>query len=99
MSQEKVDRYKEQKKNRKAILAKKKRNAFLTKCGCGLVVVLLAAWLGYSAVDSYYAKANSETVYADVTALDEYTSTVAAEKIIGIRGCFPEEKRKAAFLC
>ena len=77
MSQEKVDRYKEQKKNRKAILAKKKRNAFLTKCGCGLVVVLLAAWLGYSAVDSYYA--NSETVYADVTALDEYTSTVAAE--------------------
>ena len=77
MSQEKVDRYKEQKKNRKAILAKKKRNAFLTKCG--LVVVLLAAWLGYSAVDSYYAKANSETVYADVTALDEYTSTVAAE--------------------
>ena len=26
MSQEKVDRYKEQKKNRKAILAKKKRN-------------------------------------------------------------------------
>ena len=77
MSQEKVDRYKEQKKNRKAILAKK--NAFLTKCGCGLVVVLLAAWLGYSAVDSYYAKANSETVYADVTALDEYTSTVAAE--------------------
>ena len=38
MSQEKVDRYKEQKKNRKAILAKKKRNAFLTKCGCGLVV-------------------------------------------------------------
>lgn len=47
MSQEKVDRYKEQKKNRKAILAKKKRNAFLTKCGCGLVVVLLAAWLGY----------------------------------------------------
>lgn len=79
MSQEKVDRYKEQKKNRKAILAKKKRNAFLTKCGCGLVVVLLAAWLGYSAVDSYYAKANSETVYADVTALDEYTSTFASE--------------------
>ena len=99
MSQEKVDRYKEQKKNRKAILAKKKRNVFLTKCGCGLVVVLLAAWLGYSAVDSYYAKANSETVYADVTALDEYNSTVAAGYIIGIRGCFPEEKRKAAFLC
>lgn len=79
MSQEKVDRYKEQKKNRKAILAKKKRESFLVKCGCGLVVVLLAAWLGYSAVDSYYAKANSGDVYADVTALDEYTSSVSAE--------------------
>ena len=79
MSQEKVDRYKEQKKNRKAIFSKKKRNGILTKCGCGLVGVLLAAWLGYSAVQSYSAKANSETVYADVTALDEYTSTVAAE--------------------
>lgn len=79
MSQEKVDRYKEQKKNRKAIQAKKKREAFLAKCGCGLVVVLLAAWLGYSAVDSYYAKANSETVYTDVTALNEYTSSLAAE--------------------
>ena len=90
MSQEKVDRYKEQKKNRKAILAKKKRNAFLTKCGCGLVVVLLAAWLGYSAVDSYYAKASF---------LPTTTSCGRMCTHIGIRGCFPEEKRKAAFLC
>ena len=32
-------------------------------------------------------KANSETVYADVTALDEYTSTVTAEEYedIGIK--------------
>ncbi|MDO4261460.1 MAG: hypothetical protein Q4C82_05235 [Eubacteriales bacterium] len=78
MSQEKVDRYKEQKRNRKAIQAKKKRELFLTKLCCGLVAVLLVAWLGYSAVDSYYDKINSETVYADVTALDEYTSSVSA---------------------
>lgn len=52
---------------------------FLQNVAADWFVVLLAAWLGYSAVDSYYAKANSETVYADVTALDEYTSTVAAE--------------------
>ena len=31
MSQEKVDRYKEQKKNRKAIQAKKKRKALIEK--------------------------------------------------------------------
>jgi len=31
MSQEKVDRYKEQKRNRKAIQAKKKRNALIAR--------------------------------------------------------------------
>ena len=79
MSQEKVDRYKEQKRNRKAIQAKKKREAFFTKLCAGLIAIALVVWLGYSAVDSYYAKANSETVYADVTALDEYTSALASE--------------------
>ena len=39
MSQEKVDRYKEQKRNRKAIQAKKKREAFFTKLCAGLIAI------------------------------------------------------------
>lgn len=48
MSQEKVDRYKEQKKNRKAIQARKKRNALITKACASLIALALVAWLGYS---------------------------------------------------
>lgn len=80
MSQEKVDRYKEQKRNRKAIRAKKKRNAMITKVCCGVAVVALATWIGYSFVDSYQTKANSEPVTADLTALDDYMSSLAAEE-------------------
>ncbi|MBS6397217.1 MAG: hypothetical protein KH452_08715 [Clostridiales bacterium] len=79
MSQEKVDRYKEQKKNRKAIQAKKKRNTMITRICCGLVVAALGAWIGYSAVDSYQTKQRSGTVTADLTALDEYTASLVEE--------------------
>lgn len=80
MSQEKVDRYKEQKKNRKAIQAQKKRKAMIGKICGGVVVVALVAWLGYSAVDTYQTKQNSGTVTADITALDEYMTSLTAEE-------------------
>lgn len=80
MSQEKVDRYKEQKKNRKAIQAKKKRNALIARVSCGLVVLALAAWLGYSAFDRYETKQNSGPVTADITAIDEYVTSLSAEE-------------------
>lgn len=79
MSQEKVDRYKEQKRNRKAIQAKKRRDALIAKCCCGAVVLALAAWLGYSAVDSYQEKQNGRPVTADITALDDYVASLTAE--------------------
>ena len=80
MSQEKVDRYKEQKKNRKAIRAKKKRNAMIGKICGGVVVIALVAWLGYSVADSYQTKVNNGTVTADITALDEYMTSLTAEE-------------------
>lgn len=80
MSQAKVDRYKEQKRNRKAIQAKKKRNAMLAKACGALIAVALVAWLGYSAVDSYQTKANSAPVTADISALDDYVSSLSVEE-------------------
>ena len=80
MSQEKVDRYKEQKRNRKAIQAKKKRNALITKVCASLVVLALVAWLGYSFADSYEKKQNSGPVTADITALDDYVTSLDAEE-------------------
>lgn len=76
MSQEKVDRYKEQKRNRKAIQAKKKRNALLVKLCGGALCLGLVAWIGYSAVDSYQRMLNSTPVTADITAINEYVSSI-----------------------
>lgn len=76
MSQEKVDRYKEQKKNRKTIQAKKKRNALITKVCCALVALALVVWVGYSAADSYQKSQNSGTVTVDTTALDDYMNSI-----------------------
>lgn len=80
MSQAKVDRNKELKRNRKAIQAKKRREALYMKLCGGVVVLALAAWLGYSAADSYQKKVNSEPVTADLTALDDYMSGLPAEE-------------------
>lgn len=80
MSQEKVDRYKEQKKNRKAIQAKKKRNTLIAKACGTLVALALVVWLGYSAVDSYQNRQNSEPVTVDTSALDDYTASLSAEE-------------------
>ena len=46
MSQEKVNRYKEEKANRKEILAKEKRKQALTKVCAGVIALALAmhAW-------------------------------------------------------
>lgn len=79
MSQAKVDRYKEEKKNRKATQAKAKRNALLAKVCGGIVTAALVVWLGYSAVATYQQSVNSGTVTVDTTALDEYTSELTAE--------------------
>ena len=80
MSQEKVNRYKEQKKNRKAIQARKKINALITNVCASLAALALVAWLGYSVVDSYEKKQNSGPVTADITALDDYTASLSAEE-------------------
>ena len=53
MSQEKVNRYKEEKRNRKANMAKEKRNRTLNAMLGGLAAVLLAGWIGVSGYNMY----------------------------------------------
>lgn len=79
MSQAKVDRYKEAKKNRKEIMAKEKRQQALMKVIGGAVVVVLVAWIGVSGYNMYEANKPLETVYVDTTAIDDYMTTLDAE--------------------
>ncbi len=79
MSQAKVDRYKENKKNRKEMIAKEKRANMLRAFAGGAVLVVLLGWIGVSAYDMYQANQPLETIYVDTTAIDEYVTTLDAE--------------------
>lgn len=52
MSQEKVDRYKQEKVNRKQIMRKQKLMNNMRKGVLVVVALALIGWLGYSAYDS-----------------------------------------------
>ena len=48
MSQAKVDRYKQEKKNRDKIIKKEKRQLAAMKAGVSVVAIALVAWVGVS---------------------------------------------------
>ena len=78
MSQAKVDRYKEEKKNRKEIMAKEKRKRMIGKiAGCAIVLALVG-WIGYSAVDLYMDSRPIETIYTDLTAINDFMTDLSS---------------------
>ena len=76
MSQEKVNRYKEEKRNRKANMAKEKRNHTLGVIAGSLAAVLLAGWIGVSGYNMYQASKPLETIYVDITELTNYMNNL-----------------------
>lgn len=75
MSQEKVNQYKENKKNRKEIEKKAKQKAKITKICAGVVAAVLVIWLGYSAVVTIQ-NAEGPAVTVDTTAVSEYVNNL-----------------------
>lgn len=71
MSQEKVNQYKESKKNRKENVKKAKQKALLTKLGVGAVLLAIVVWIGYSAVVTVQ-NAEGPAVAVDSSAITEY---------------------------
>lgn len=77
MSQAKVDRYKEDKRNRDKIIKKQKREWMLTKLGLSAVGLVLVAWMGVSVYNGITTDTSEETVEraaysVDTTALNDY---------------------------
>lgn len=77
MSQDKVNRYKEEKGKRKQAIAKEKQKKLLRKVTGIIVGVALIGWIGYSAVDLYQDSRPREMVEIDYTAMNEYLQTIA----------------------
>ena len=77
MSQEKVDRYKEEQATRKQIMRKQKRMHIVRNAVMGLVVLALVGWLGYSAYGLYEEKQPREVAEVDYTAVNAYLQSLS----------------------
>lgn len=72
MSQAKVDRYKEEKANRKKTMARNKVKRMVTIVCTWCVVIVLAAWIGVSVVKKYEASKPIDTHYVEGAAVQEF---------------------------
>lgn len=79
MSQAKVDRYKEEKKNRKKIMAKEKRIRIAGYTAGCLVIAAIIGWAGYYGYNAYEASKPMETIYANLDSVTDYMSSLNAE--------------------
>lgn len=76
MSQEKVEKKQNLKKNRKKIVKKQKRQHVMEIVAGVIVCVGIVAWLGYSAFNKYetYEKAHVASTAIDISSLVNYES-------------------------
>lgn len=80
MSQAKVDRYKQEKANRKKTMARERRlHALAVVCGW-LVAIAIAGWAGVSAFHIYENNKPVETIYADLGAINDYMDSLNGEE-------------------
>ena len=81
MSQEKVDLHKQEKKNMKGTVRKRKLSNVLSAILLLALIAGIGVWIGFSAYRSYKASKTStiEEVAVDVSALDEFNTTLGME--------------------
>ena len=82
MSQAKVDRYKEEKKNRQQIMQKQKREWMITKICGGVLAALIVVWVGFSAVQTFRTPQTNTTVETEaytvnMDALNDYFDSLS----------------------
>ncbi len=84
MSQAKVDRYKEEKKNRRQIMKRQKIESTLMKLAGVVVCAAIVVWIGFSVVnlskkDSSDTTSETTSYTLDASALDDYLQGLNAD--------------------
>lgn len=79
MSQEKVDRYKQEKANRKKTVARERMQRKASIAGVWVVLVLVVGWAGYSGYQYYEAKQPAQTYTCQTADIDNYMSSLDEE--------------------
>lgn len=80
MSQAKVDRYKEEKANRKKVMKKEKTLRMVSVICSSVVCLVIVGWIGYSAYGYFRTGNTADTTVSrtevNVDALSDYLSTL-----------------------
>ena len=79
MSQEKVNKYKEQKANRKETMRKEKRAALIRNSVAGVVLVAVIGWVGYSGVTYIIKHQPRPEVDVNYTSVADYVESLNKE--------------------
>ena len=79
MSQEKVDHYKEQKRNRKKIMKKEKRQRYLGYSIATLIAVAIIGWASASVYKTYEANKPVSYTEVDMSAITDYYASVEVD--------------------
>lgn len=72
MSQEKVDKYKQEKANRKKNMQKEKVKHIFRRCIVGVLGIALIGWIGYSGYNVYESNQPKKQAEVDYTAIENY---------------------------
>ena len=81
MSQEKVNKYKEQKANRKEIMKKEKRASIIRNSVASVILVAVIGWVGYSGVTYIIKHWPREEVDVNYTSVADYVEGLTAEDV------------------
>ena len=79
MSQEKVDKYKEQKANRKETMKKAKRASLIRNAVTSVVLVAVIGWVGYSGVTYVINNRPRPSVDVNYTSVADYIEGLTPE--------------------
>lgn len=77
MSKEKVERYKQEKANRKKTIAKEKMKRKATQACAWTMLALIVCWAGYSGYQYYDAKQPAKTIACQTAEIDDYLDSLA----------------------
>lgn len=78
MSQEKVNKYKEEKANRKQIMKRERRNRTIGRIVGAVICLAVVCWLGYSVYDSVNKKSAASQTEANLEAMQNYLGNLSA---------------------
>lgn len=79
MSQEKIDRYKQEKANRKKNMNNQRMMSWARKGVLTLAGLALVGWLGYSAYDRFSSNKTRETTTVNYEAVNSYLIDLTEE--------------------